>query len=53
MAIPYYLINNIDESGSYLRDPAKHYAEQKIELIQQKVDKVDNEKKQVTLADVW
>ncbi|MFT5550398.1 MAG: NADPH-dependent 2,4-dienoyl-CoA reductase/sulfur reductase-like enzyme, partial [Candidatus Azotimanducaceae bacterium] len=25
MAIPYYLIKNIDESGSYLRDPVNHY----------------------------
>jgi len=51
MAIPYYLINNIDESGSYLRDPKAHYSEQNIELVQQRVDKVDTTAKQVTLAD--
>ena len=50
MAIPYYLINNIEESGSYLRDPKAHYNEQNIELVQQKVDKVDAAAKQVTLA---
>src|SRR5210317_889907 len=51
MAIPYYLINNIEESGSYLRDPKQHYNAQNIELLQQKVDKVDAAGKQVTLAD--
>ena len=51
MAIPYYLIDNIDEAGSYLRDPSKHYSEQSIELVQQRVDKVDSKAKKVTLAD--
>ena len=51
MAIPYYLINNIDEAGSYLRDPSKHYTNQNIELVQQRVDKVDAKAKQVKLAD--
>ncbi len=51
MAIPYYLSEKIGESGSYLRDPATHYSSQNIELVQQKVDKVDTGAKQVTLAD--
>ncbi|MEM7564116.1 MAG: FAD/NAD(P)-binding oxidoreductase [Pseudomonadota bacterium] len=51
MAIPYYLIDNIEESGSYLRDPAKHFQSQNIEVVQQKVDKVDTAAKQVVLAD--
>jgi len=51
MAIPYYLSDNIDESGSYLRDPTEHYSQQNIELVQQRVEKVDSKKKQVTLAD--
>ncbi len=51
MAIPYYLSDNIKESGSYLRDPTAHYQAQNIELLQQRVDKVDIENKQVTLAD--
>ncbi len=33
MAIPYYLMNNIGEEGSYLRDPKAHYNEQNIELV--------------------
>jgi NADPH-dependent 2,4-dienoyl-CoA reductase/sulfur reductase-like enzyme len=51
MAIPYYLSDNIDESGSYLRDPKKHYSAQNIEVVQQRVDKVDTGAKKITLAD--
>jgi NAD(P)H-nitrite reductase large subunit len=51
MAIPYYLINNIDESGTYLRDPKAHFSAQNIEVVQQKVDKIDTSGKTVTLAD--
>ena len=51
MAITYYLSDNIDEAGSYLRDPTEHYSQQNIELVQQRVEKVDSKKKQVTLAD--
>ena len=41
MALPYYLINNIDEAGTYLRKSASHYAEQGIELIQDRVASVN------------
>jgi NAD(P)H-nitrite reductase large subunit len=51
MAIPYYLINNIDESGTYLRDPKQHFDDLNIEVVQQRVDKIDPEGKSVTLAD--
>ena len=51
MAIPYYLSDNIDESGSYLREPNKHFKAQNIEVVQQRVDKLDAAKKQITLAD--
>ena len=51
MAIPYYLIDNIDETGTYLRDPSQHFKSQNIEVVQQRVDKVDTKKKEVTLAD--
>ena len=51
MAIPYYLMDNIDEAGSYLRDPKNHYSEQNIELVQQRVEKVDASAKNVTLSD--
>ncbi|MFT5506712.1 MAG: NAD(P)H-nitrite reductase large subunit [Gammaproteobacteria bacterium] len=51
MAIPYYLIGNIEESGSHLRDASVHYDKHDIELIQQRVEKVDPSAHQVTLAD--
>ena len=51
MAIPYYLVKNIDESGTYLRDPKKHFADLNVEVVQQKVDKIDTKGKSVTLAD--
>jgi NAD(P)H-nitrite reductase large subunit len=51
MAIPYYLSDNIDESGSYLRDPSKHYSKQNIELVQQRVEKIDSKAKKVSLSD--
>ncbi len=51
MAIPYYLINNIGESGTYLRDPDQHFKTQKIEVVQQRVDKIDAAAKKLNLAD--
>jgi len=51
MAIPYYLINNIEESGTYLRDPKQHFAALNIEVVQQKVDRIDTRGRSVTLAD--
>jgi len=51
MAIPYYLIGNVEESGTYLRDPKQHFKALDIEVLQQRVDKIDTAGKQVTLAD--
>ncbi len=51
MAIPYYLIQNVPESGTYLRDPTKHFEDLNIDLVQQRVDKVDPDSKQIVLAD--
>ena len=33
MAIPYYLIDNIDESGTYLRDPKQHFKAHNIDVL--------------------
>ncbi|MDE0510722.1 MAG: FAD-dependent oxidoreductase [Gammaproteobacteria bacterium] len=41
MALPYYLIDNINEAGTYLRKSASHYADQDIEMIQDRVASVD------------
>ena len=51
MAIPYYLMDNIEESGTYLRDPEKNFKTQNIEVVQQRVDKIDSAAKQVSLVD--
>jgi len=51
MAIPYYLIDKVGESGTYLRNPNEHFKALDIEIVQQSVDKVDTAGKQVTLAD--
>ncbi|HKJ53502.1 MAG TPA: FAD-dependent oxidoreductase [Gammaproteobacteria bacterium] len=51
MAIPYLLVDHIDESGTYLRDPKQHFKDLDIEVVQQRVDKIDAKQKEVTLAD--
>jgi NADPH-dependent 2,4-dienoyl-CoA reductase/sulfur reductase-like enzyme len=51
MAIPYYLMENIGEAGTYLRDPDQHFKSQNIEVVQQRVNKIDAGAKQVSLAD--
>ena len=43
MALPYYLIDNIDEPGTYLRKSASHYADLDIELLQERVVAVDTD----------
>ena len=50
MALPYYLINNIDEAGTYLRKSASHYADNNIEMIQDRVESVDPGAHTVALA---
>ena len=51
MAIPYFLIDDIEESGTYLRDPKQHFKDQNIEVVQQRVDRIDAAGKQLQLAD--
>lgn len=41
MAIPYLLSRHIEESGTWLRDPERHYAERGIELQRARVERVD------------
>ncbi len=47
MAIPYYLVDNIDESGSYLRGSGEYLIDNRIDLMRQRVHKVDAENKRV------
>jgi NAD(P)H-nitrite reductase large subunit len=49
MAIPYLLVGNINESGTYLRKDANHWALHRINMINARAEKVDAAKKTVTL----
>ena len=49
MAIPYLLMGDIQEAGTYLRKDANHFHNQKIELVAAKADKVDTSNKKVFL----
>jgi len=50
MAIPYLLIGNIDEEGTYLRKDAGHYDRLRIRQVQARAETVDAKARAVTLA---
>ncbi|MCU7918922.1 MAG: FAD-dependent oxidoreductase [Candidatus Thiodiazotropha sp. (ex Epidulcina cf. delphinae)] len=50
MAIPYLLVEDIDEQGTYLRKSESHYSERRIELLQEGVTGVNPQHRSVTLA---
>jgi len=50
MAIPYFLIGKIADSGTHLRKSHDHYARERIHLIEGKVVKLDAQAKQVEFA---
>lgn len=43
MAIPYFLTNKIQESGTYLRKTDQYYDSRKIDIINQRVNAIDTE----------
>lgn len=43
MAIPYFLTNKIQESGTYLRKSDQYYVSKEIEVINQRVNSIDTE----------
>ncbi len=49
MAIPYLLIGNIEEKGTWLRKGATHFADLRVELVQARASKVDAAEKNVVL----
>ena len=49
MAIPYLLIGNIDERGTYLRKGASHLADLRVEQVRARVTHVDAAARKVTL----
>jgi NADPH-dependent 2,4-dienoyl-CoA reductase/sulfur reductase-like enzyme len=50
MAIPYYLMGNIGEAGTYLREPNNHFSNAAINLIHDQVSAVDPDGHTITLA---
>jgi NAD(P)H-nitrite reductase large subunit len=50
MAIPYLLVDRIDEAGTYLRKDPGHYDRLGIEVLQDRVTAVDPAARSVTLA---
>ncbi len=51
MAIPYYLINKIEEEGTHLRATTNHYLNSDIEIKQNRVTKIDSAAKSLLLDD--
>ncbi len=49
MAIPYLLMGNIDERGTYLRKSENHFADLSVALRQGRAQQVDSDKKTVRL----
>ncbi len=49
MAIPYLLMGDVDERGTYLRKGATHYADLKIDLVQARAEQVDAKARTVRL----
>jgi len=49
MAIPYLLMGDIQEAGTYLRKDANHFAKLNIELLVARADKVDTKNRKVLL----
>jgi len=51
MAIPYYLVGNIDETGTYLKKQDGYYETNNIELVRSRVTGISPKDKSVSLAD--
>ena len=51
MAIPYLLIDNIEEPGTHLRKTHNHFADQRIDVVHGRAESVDSSAKSVQLQD--
>ena len=49
MAIPYLLVENIDESGTYLRKDSQHYQAKNIQILHDQVTRVEPDTRNLTL----
>jgi len=50
MALPYLMMGNIGESGTYLRKDPEHYRRQRIDLVTDRVEAVDTRARRLRLA---
>ncbi len=51
MALPYLIIDRIDESGTYLRKDPSHYSNKEIDVIRDGVSQIDSKAKTLQLQD--
>ncbi len=49
MALPYYLIDKINEEGTYLRKDSSHFANKDIDIIRDRVSAIDPKTKSLSL----
>ncbi len=49
MALPYYIIDKIEEAGTYLRKDSNHFSKKDIEIIRDRVLNFDGANKKLTL----
>lgn len=49
MALPYHLVNQVGEFGTYLRKKENYFDDQRIDILQDRVSSIDTEAKIVTL----
>ena len=52
MALPYYLIKQIDETGTYLRKKEGHYQSLNIQLVNSRVKKINPDHRTISLSDL-
>ena len=49
MAIPYYLNNKVNEAGTYLRKSGTHFVDARIDIVQDRVARIDAKSKKLSL----
>jgi NAD(P)H-nitrite reductase large subunit len=50
MALPYYLIDRIDEEGTFLRKSANHFQDLGIDVLQERVESIDSQRKSLKIS---
>lgn len=50
MALPYYLIERIDEEGTFLRKSTSHFQDLGIDVLQERVESIDPQRKSLKIS---